>query len=66
MLAAFTVELILYHIVENFEKEEDEMVIGGSSKEKPGRGERLGQMKQLGTGHLRQRLQIRRDYKARE
>ena len=46
-----TIKLILYDIVENLQQVEDQVVIGGLSKQKPRSGKRLHEVKKASTCH---------------
>ncbi len=56
-----TIKLILYDIVENFQQVEDQVVVGGLSKEKPRSGKRFHKVKKASTCDHRKTLQVRRD-----
>ena len=54
-----TVELILHDVVKDFQKKEDEMMIGRVGVKEPRRGEGLEKVKEFRRGHHRERLDVR-------
>ncbi len=55
-----TIKLILNDVVEDFEQEENEVVVGRAGVQEPRRAERLQQVQQLRARYHAQRLQVRR------
>lgn len=56
-----TIELVLDDVVENFQEEENQVVIRWSRKQEPGGAECLQKVQQLGACNHGQCLQVRRN-----